>query len=340
MTRARVNDRVGFEDNQGGAIVGPHSNMPDTDLDGLDDAEEAQLGTDPEKPDSDTDGLSDGEEVNRHGTNPLLSDTDDDTFADGVELVSGADPGDLNSVPSLILYGASHRGSNSLSTFYAIDPTTGRAIRIGRFGFQSVSGMDTDVDGILYATGVQPDTRTSMLFTVDPTSGVGTAVGPTGLADLGMRAITDISFRPADNALYAYFGPGDTAGTLDVMTGRATAIGSSGVSCCGNGLAFDSDATLFHANDNALNVLDQSNGAATRTALLNFPSPAVYNPRINAMDFHPETGTLFTSLNDGNTRFPKNYLATLDINTGRVTLVGRTVDGLDALVWFPVQLAP
>jgi hypothetical protein len=44
---------------------------PDTDGDGLNDAREAELGTDPNKPDTDGDGTSDGDEVFLYGTDPL-----------------------------------------------------------------------------------------------------------------------------------------------------------------------------------------------------------------------------------------------------------------------------
>jgi hypothetical protein len=55
------------------------------------------------------------------------------------------------------------------------------------------------------------------------------------------------------------------------------------------------------------------------------------------MDFHPETGILFASLNDGSSQgTPENYLATIDTATGEVAIIGPTVDGFDALTWFPV----
>lgn len=61
----------------------------DDDKDGLTNAEEAALGTDPKNPDSDDDGISDGDEVNVYGSDPLNLDTDGDTLYDGGELVYG-----------------------------------------------------------------------------------------------------------------------------------------------------------------------------------------------------------------------------------------------------------
>lgn len=64
----------------------------DSDGDGLTDAEEAELGTDPNNPDTDDDGISDGDEVNVYGTDPLNMDTDGDLLYDGGELIYGTDP--------------------------------------------------------------------------------------------------------------------------------------------------------------------------------------------------------------------------------------------------------
>ncbi|HUF63632.1 MAG TPA: LamG-like jellyroll fold domain-containing protein [Verrucomicrobiales bacterium] len=64
----------------------------DSDGDGLTDAEEASLGTNPLDPDTDKDGLTDGDEVNIHMTDPLLADTDGDGFSDKEELDFGSDP--------------------------------------------------------------------------------------------------------------------------------------------------------------------------------------------------------------------------------------------------------
>ncbi|HWV23328.1 MAG TPA: hypothetical protein VNZ58_03990 [Thermomicrobiales bacterium] len=61
----------------------------DSDDDGLTDAEERELGTDPNNPDTDDDGITDGDEVNIWGSDPLNSDTDGDLLYDGGELVYG-----------------------------------------------------------------------------------------------------------------------------------------------------------------------------------------------------------------------------------------------------------
>lgn len=57
---------------------------PDRDDDGLTNAEEAALGTDPDNPDSDGDTLLDGDEVEA-GTSPLAADSDGDGLRDDID---------------------------------------------------------------------------------------------------------------------------------------------------------------------------------------------------------------------------------------------------------------
>jgi hypothetical protein len=64
---------------------------PDSDGDGLFDAEEARFGTNSNNSDSDNDGLNDLEEI-KIGTNPLNPDTDGDGFLDGAEVKNGHNP--------------------------------------------------------------------------------------------------------------------------------------------------------------------------------------------------------------------------------------------------------
>ncbi|MCU0484566.1 MAG: protein kinase [Anaerolineales bacterium] len=64
----------------------------DADNDTLTTAQEQALGTNPNNPDTDGDGLSDAEEVNVHGTDPKNKDTDGDTLLDGKEVEIGTSP--------------------------------------------------------------------------------------------------------------------------------------------------------------------------------------------------------------------------------------------------------
>jgi outer membrane protein OmpA-like peptidoglycan-associated protein len=60
----------------------------DPDGDGLTNAEEKQLGTNPKVADSDGDGLNDGDEIHKYKTNPLKADSDGDGLNDGDEALN------------------------------------------------------------------------------------------------------------------------------------------------------------------------------------------------------------------------------------------------------------
>jgi hypothetical protein len=63
----------------------------DADGDGLSNAAECAMGTNPLAADTDGDGLRDGAEVDA-GTNPLVADTDGDGLSDGDEVAAGTSP--------------------------------------------------------------------------------------------------------------------------------------------------------------------------------------------------------------------------------------------------------
>jgi hypothetical protein len=73
----------------------PTTGPPDSDADGLSDADEARWGTNPQIPDSDRDGLLDGDEVHKYFTQPTSRDSDGEM--DGDEVDCGSDPLDETS---------------------------------------------------------------------------------------------------------------------------------------------------------------------------------------------------------------------------------------------------
>ncbi|WP_155120009.1 hypothetical protein [Haloarcula rubripromontorii] len=68
----------------------PHQN--DSDSDGLADAVELQLNTDPTVADTDGDSLVDGREVSKYGTNPRVADSDRDGLSDSAEVEGQSNP--------------------------------------------------------------------------------------------------------------------------------------------------------------------------------------------------------------------------------------------------------
>jgi len=236
----------------------------------------------------------------------------------------------MDAYASDVLYGMAHTGPSGGSTLYTVDTSTGTATPIGPLGFDACSGMDHNVaDGTMYAVCGRDGTGVRVLVTVDLGTGAGTEVGVVGTHPFGDR-YSDISFRNSDSKLYAYLEPGDGLGTIDIVTAALTVIGST-PSDAGNSIAFDSADDLYHGGIDGLpwGTLDQTTAALTIVGTVSLPPE--YN-RINAMEWHSPTATMFCSGNPGSGS-PTNFLCTVDITTGVVTTVGPSVAGLDALAF-------
>jgi hypothetical protein len=90
-------DKDGLPDEWEATYLGNLTSSPtdDSDDDGLNNAREFQLGTNPTKTDSDSDGMPDGWEVT-HGFNPAVNDasgnSDGDAFTNAQEFATGQNP--------------------------------------------------------------------------------------------------------------------------------------------------------------------------------------------------------------------------------------------------------
>jgi len=85
----------------------PVDALLDPDGDGLTNGDEVAYGTDPNDPDTDGDGLADAEEASSTGTDPALFDTDGDGLSDGLEIATGSnplDPGSYNLAQALATF--------------------------------------------------------------------------------------------------------------------------------------------------------------------------------------------------------------------------------------------
>jgi len=255
-------------------------------------------------------------------------------------------PGEINQVESCptgpppasgTIFGAAHNVEGSASSLYTIDRSTGAATLVGPIFFNRCSGMDFDPTTlILYGTCQRTgDTTQQVLVRINTSTGQGTEVGP---FDHEGRNVSDISFRNSDNTLYAYLVTQNELATIDTATGALTEVGLTELGRTGgNGMAFSLDDILFHAAVDELNTLNQTSGEATFEADMDYPNFDVEAfVRINGMDFDPSSGELFASINNKESRGPRaNFFGTLSTNPGEAIVIGKTVDGLDAIAVFP-----
>jgi hypothetical protein len=243
-----------------------------------------------------------------------------------------------------LLYGAGVSETDTQSTLYRVDATSGAETALGTVGFDAVGGMDFDPDtGALYAVARRspPEQPVDVLITIDRDTGAGVEVGPlintSSVVDGGHF---DLSFH-SDGTLfltaYSPVNPCVSLFSVDPVSGTATEVGDTTTCEDGNALGFSLTDELFHATDGSGGSLYRTNagtGVSTLTTALSFVGfPTLSNPRPTAMDFDPCTGEAFASIEDGTGAAQAGYLATLDPATGDVVHVGSTIDALDALAW-------
>ena len=147
---------------------------PDTDGDGLSDADEIALGTNPALADTDGDTLSDADEL-ANGSDPRRADTDGDLLPDNVEIAMGTLPTNPDSdydglSDSLEVYrGQSPTNGNSAAFSYEegelfaiveneagekllalLNPSTGKLGALGKVPGNRGDGITFDANGTLY----------------------------------------------------------------------------------------------------------------------------------------------------------------------------------------------
>ena len=143
-----------------------------------------------------------------------------------------ADTGPVNVTAMTAILGAGADGN-----LYSIVPTTGATVLIGPLPtvMSDIAAYNTS----LYAISLAETGESSVLYTIDPSSGAGTAIGYTG------PTLNALVFSPS-GTLYA--AGGDSLYTLNTSTGQATLIGSgsgSGTYSSSGDLAFDSRGVLY-----------------------------------------------------------------------------------------------
>jgi len=229
------------------------------------------------------------------------------------------------------------------SELVSIDAATGAAVAIGPIGFNRVSAIDFHpTTGVLYGVGREPAPGDTLpqLITINTTTGVGTLVGPLGIAVNATNAnITGMSFRE-DGALFLYQkrGTSDSIYTANVTTGVATLVGPTLTNgFAGNALAFDGSGTLHHADISNYHTIDTSTGTATLGAEASFPAvECPLDGRVTGFDLLSGTDRSFYGVAKCEGAGPApGFFGRIDPATGVMTFIGpSTLMDLDGFaIW-------
>jgi hypothetical protein len=160
------------------------------------------------------------------------------------------------------------------------------------------------------------------LVTIDPATAAATRVGPLGVDG------SDITFD-SKGTLYIWLASEMRLGTVDLVTGRASAGGALNAAAPGGGIAIDKRGAAFVASSTTdLDRIDIRTGQRLASHELR---GAPFAGSINSLTFSP-TGILVGINSDAGTQ--KAALVMINAATGAVTQMGPLPDGADGLTFF------
>jgi hypothetical protein len=149
-----------------------------------------------------------------------------------------------------LIYASSYLTANG--TLYTVNPATGALTTVG-----SATGVAYDDFGST-TTGLYAVSNGSIqeLYSIDPTTGAATLVGPTGIGYGSWRGLSN-------NSAALYFADGPNLYTLNTSTGAATLVGPFGGSA-EMGAMLTEDGVFYGGDDvnNAVDTIDPSTGTA------------------------------------------------------------------------------
>jgi hypothetical protein len=195
------------------------------------------------------------------------------------------------------------------------------------------------ITGLLYGSTHNLDTADpatqARLVTINPLTARVTVIGPFNAGNTGARPATmaDIAF----DALGNLYGVGTVGGpqlySINQATGKATAIGSSGLtSTTGGGVDISASGVVYGTpTDTRFGTYNPTTGAYTNIINPAKPVGGAYA----ALDFDRSTDTLY-GLDLGPAPALDSFLVTFNLSSGAVTNVGASVMGLDAIAFVPI----
>jgi hypothetical protein len=231
-TEPDVEPDMGDEETDGGgddADTGPDCSL-DTDADGLNNCDEAELCTSPTDGDTDDDQLSDLEEL-AAGTDPCKADTDNDGADDATELDLGLNPNKPSTFDDGILDGNRWRVNACAAPDDPDEDFTGTIDYYGSDtgnykiglppGFSNYRQLTLTNTSAPIAAGVYGDSLTSVYgFILSKNAEGGRTAPDQSLRDTVRPEILDLAGNDTDNLIF-----GTNGGAFDTHDGKRASIG-------------------------------------------------------------------------------------------------------------------
>ena len=237
------------------------------------------------------------------------------------------------------LYAATASGGPG--RLYTIDPATGGAIQdIGPLN--DVTGLNYPVTGLAFhpttgvlygSTGNNPAATAGTFVRIDPATALVTVIGPYNAGPTNSSGtpatMTDLAFDAAGNL----YGIGSIGGpqlySINIATGQATVIGSTGLtSTTGGGLAISPSGDFYGTpTASRFGTYDSTTGAYTN---ITNPVKPGGGGAYAALAFD---GNVLYGLNSAPGSPPPTFLVTIDPATGAVTNVGQSINSIDAIAF-------
>jgi hypothetical protein len=254
-------------------------------------------------------------------------------------LLAGIGIQNASSAEAATLYAATSAGAPG--ELYTLDPATGAMVTdIGPLNDSlsvnyPITGLAFNpITGLLYGSTGNAGSVDAMLVSINPATA---AVTPIGFFNAGPvssggtpSTMADLAFDSAGNL----FGVGSIGGpqlySINLGTGQATVIGSTGISSTtGGGLAI-SPGGIFYGTPSSSRFGTYNSGTGAYSNIANPVKPA--GGAYGALDFD---GNTLYGLNVGSGSPPPSVLVTISAS-GVVTTIGTSINSLDAIAFAPV----
>jgi hypothetical protein len=171
----------------------------------------------------------------------------------------------------------------------------------------------------------------AQLVTINPGTARVTLVGP---FNIGGATMTDFAFTPAGQLYGLSSSGGANLYSINLSTGQATQVGSSGITFTdGGGLAI-SPAGVFDSTPIPADFGTYNPATGAYTNITN-PNKPAGGGSYAALAFNGSTLYGINLLN-GNGASKNTHLVTIDPATGAVTDIGASVTALDSIAFTPV----